>query len=280
MLGSLFYHGLIRKYIILFGTLFNDIQIVRYDANGNDMGILTIPLTHSPKDKMLSRLLQDPEIQKKSAITLPRMSFELINIEYDASRKLQTLHKISYIDDDKNKLRYTYNEVPYLFNFQLSVYGKNAEDITKIVEQILPYFTPDTTATVHLIPELNITKDIPVILVNIGNIQDSYDTQFEDRRAIIWTLSFTMKGYLYGPVRKNSIIKFANTTFRIPDPKYTNLEDALNITPANDRVTVAPGLDANGNPTSNADNSIDRNLIIATDNFGYINDIYGIILDE
>ncbi len=281
MFGTLFYHGLIRKYIILFGTIFNDIHIEHFDSEGTSIGRFAIPLTYSPKDKMLARLDQDPQIQKQSSITLPRMGFELRGISYDMARKTNTIHKISFVDDDKNKMRYAYNEVPYLLDFQLSIYVKNAEDATKIVEQILPYFTPDWTSTVHLIPELDISKDIPVILADIGEIEDTYNGKFEDRRALVWTLNFTVKGYLYGPVKAIKVIKFANTSFRIPDStKYTEIKDAVNNTPANDRVTVAPGLDANGNPTSNASLSIDRNLIIATDDFGFINTISGIILNE
>jgi hypothetical protein len=266
-----------RKYVILFGTLFNDIHITRSDSAGNTTSLLKVPLSYGPKEKMLTRLESDPEIQRQTALSLPRMSFEMSGIEYDLTRKLNTLGKIAIPDpDNKNRLKYQYNPVPYNFNFVLSIYVKNAEDGTKILEQILPFFTPDWTSSVSLIPELNLNMDIPVILNNVS-VEDSYDGNFTQRRALIWTLKFTLKGYLYGPIKKNSIIKFANTTFYIPD---MDVKSGIGNTSPNDRVTVAPGLDANGNPTSNAQISIDRNLIVATDDFGYVTDVAGIILSE
>jgi hypothetical protein len=205
------------------------------------------------------------------------MSFEMASVSYDSSRKLNTLGKAVVKDTNSNKLKYQYNPVPYNFDFTLHVYVKNAEDATKIIEQILPFFTPEWTSTVNLIPEMNISMDIPVTLNNIS-IEDTYDGNFKDRRALIWTLNFTLKGYIYGPVKKSAIIKFANTTFYIPTVE--NLRDAVGNTSPIDRVTVAPGLDANGNPTSNASISISRDLIEADDDYGFITDVAGIILSE
>jgi hypothetical protein len=267
-------------HFILFGTIFNDIHITRTNAAGVTVDLLKVPLSYAAKEKMLSRLENDPEIQRQTAIILPRMSFEMTGISYDQSRKLNTLGRIAVKDaTNPNKLKYQYNPVPYNFDFKLSVYVKNAEDGTKIMEQILPFFTPDWTATVALIPEMNINMDIPIILNDVS-VEDSYDGQFADRRALIWTLDFTLKGYIYGPVKKSNIIKFANTTFYIPDPDNTDISKAVGVTSPNDRVTVAPGLDANGDPTSNASISIDRNLIEASDDFGYVTNVSGIILSE
>ena len=280
MFGHTWYFSTMRKYVILFGTLFNDIHITRTNAAGVTVDLLKVPLSYSAKEKMLSRLETDPEIQRQTAILLPRMAFEMTGISYDQQRKLNTLGRIAVKDaTNPNKLKYQYNPVPYNFDFKLSVYVKNAEDGTKIMEQILPFFTPDWTATVALIPEMNVNMDIPIILNNV-TVEDSYDGKFEDRRALIWTLDFTLKGYIYGPVKKSNIIKFANTTFYIPDPNNTDIAKAVGITSPNDRVTVAPGLDANGDPTSNASISIDRNLIEASDDFGYVTNVSGIILSE
>ena len=280
MFGHTWYFSTMRKYVILFGTLFNDIHITRTNAAGVTVDLLKVPLSYSAKEKMLARLENDPEIQRQAAILLPRMSFEMTGISYDQQRKLNTLGRIAVKDaTDPNKLKYQYNPVPYNFDFKLSVYVKNAEDGTKIMEQILPFFTPDWTVTVALIPEMNINMDIPIILNNVS-VEDSYDGQFADRRALIWTLDFTLKGYIYGPVKKSNIIKFANTSFYIPDPTNTDIAKAVGITSPNDRVTVAPGLDANGDPTSNASISIDRNLIEASDDFGYVTNVSGIILSE
>lgn len=280
MFGHTWYFSTMRKYVILFGTLFNDIHITRTNAAGVTVDLLKVPLSYAAKEKMLARLENDPNIDRQTAILLPRMSFEMTGVSYDQNRKLNTLGRVAVIDpNNKNKLKYQYNPVPYNFDFKLSVYVKNAEDGTKIIEQILPFFTPDWTATVALIPEMNIHMDIPVILNNI-TVEDSYEGKFEERRALIWTLSFTLKGYIYGPVKKNGIIKFANTTFYIPDHTNVDIKTAVGNTSPNDRVTVAPGLDANGDPTSNASISIDRNLIEASDDFGYVTNISGIILSE
>lgn len=281
MFGHTFYFSTIRKYVILFGTLVNDIHITRTNSSGNTVSLLKVPLSYAAKEKMLARLENDPEIQREtSSPLLPRMSFEMSAVEYDGTRKLNTLGRISAKDaTDPNKMKYQYNPVPYNFKFKLYVYVKNAEDGTKIIEQILPFFTPDWTSTVSLIPEMNIVMDIPVVLDNIS-IEDSYDGKFTERRALIWTLDFTVKGYIYGPVKKSKVIKFANTTFYIPDSTITDLSKAAGITTPNDRVTVAPGLDANGNPTSNASISINSDLIEADDDYGFVTDISGIILSE
>jgi hypothetical protein len=277
MFGHTWYFSTIRKYVILFGTLFNDIHITRTNAAGDTTHLLKVPLSYAPKEKMLTRFENDPNIDRETAVLLPRMSFEMASVTYDSSRKLNTLGKAVVKDASANKLKYQYNPVPYNFDFTLYVYVKNAEDATKIIEQILPFFTPEWTSTVNLIPEMNITMDIPVTLNNIA-IEDTYDGSFKDRRALIWTLNFTLKGYIYGPVKKNAVIKFANTTFYIPT--VTNLRDAVGNTSPIDRVTVAPGLDANGNPTSNASISISRDLIEADDDYGFITDVAGIILSE
>jgi hypothetical protein len=265
--------------VILFGTLFNDVHVTRTNASGATVDLLKVPLSYAPKEKMMARFDSDPGIDRETAVLLPRMSFEMQTLSYDASRKLNTLGKVTVKDTSANKLKYQYNPVPYNFDFTLYIYVKNAEDGTKIVEQILPFFTPEWTSTVSLIPELGINMDIPVIL-NSVQTEDTYDGDFKTRRALIWTLNFTLKGYIYGPIRKSGIIKFANTTFYIPDPSITNLRDAVGNSSPNDRVTVAPGLDANGDPTSNASISISRDLIEADDDFGYITDIAGIILSE
>lgn len=277
MFGHTWYFSTIRKYVILFGTLFNDIHITRTSASGTTTHLLKVPLSYAPKEKMLTRFENDPNIDRETAVLLPRMSFEMNNVTYDSARKLNTLGKVVVKDTSANKLKYQYNPVPYNFDFTLYVYVKNAEDATKIIEQILPFFTPEWTSTVNLIPEMNVTMDIPVILNNIS-IEDTYEGDFKERRALIWTINFTLKGYIYGPVKKNAVIKFANTTFYIPT--IENLRDAVGNTSPIDRVTVAPGLDANGNPTSNASISIDRNLIEADDDFGFITDVAGIILSE
>jgi hypothetical protein len=264
-----FYFSLIRKYIILFGTLFNNIHISRTDKDGNVIMIERVPITYGPKDKMLARVIQDPNIDRPTAIyPLPMMAFEMTSFDYDGARKLQTINRIAIVNpDDKSKNKYQYNPVPYNIGFRLSILVKNAEDGNKIVEQILPYFTPDWTTTAHLIPEMNVTMDIPVILNNVS-LEDVYDGQFENRRSLVWNLDFTLKGYIYGPVKSTKIIKFTNTEFFVATGD--------NIREANAAVAyvqVQPGLTANGKPTSNASLSIPVANIIATDTFGYVTTI-------
>jgi len=270
LFGHTFYFSLIRKYVILVGTLFNDIRITREDKNGNVVDLLKVPLSYAPKEKMLARFENDPDIDRPFATLLPRMSFEQISMEYDGSRKLPTVGKIVVKDPtNPNKLKYQYNPVPYNLKFRLYVYVKNAEDGTKIIEQILPFFTPEWTVTVRLIQEMNVTMDIPVILDDIG-IEDSYNGNFQDRRALIWTLEFTVKGYIYGPIKKTAIIKFANTNFYIPSVPDGQLNTAVGNTDPVERVTIRPGLTANGQPTSNLANSISLSEIEADDDFGFI----------
>jgi hypothetical protein len=197
------------------------------------------------------------------------MAFEMTSFDYDGSRKLQTVNRIAVVDPDKSENnKYQYMPVPYNIGFRLSVLVKNAEDGNKIVEQILPYFTPDWTTSVHLIPEMNVTMDIPVIL-NRVEIEDVYEGSFKERRSLIWALDFTMKGYLYGPVKTKKVIKFSNTEFFIVKGDVV----ADNTIPVAAYVQIQPGLLANGQPTSNAALSIPVADIVATDDFGYVTTI-------
>jgi len=280
MFGHTFYFSTIRKYVTLFGTLFNDIHITRTDANNNTVALIKVPLAYAPKEKVLARVDADPNIDRQAAIILPRMSFEMLDMRYDTSRKLNTIGRTVKKDPDStSKLKYQYNPVPYNISFRLYVYVKNAEDGTKIIEQILPFFTPDWTTTVQLIPEMGINMDIPVVLDNI-NIEDSYEGNFEKRRALIWTLDFTLKGYIYGPVKKSGVIKFANTNFYIP-PNIEDgyLQDAVGVTNVSERITIRPGLTANGTPTSNVSQSVSLSEIEVDDDFGYCVSIDTIITE-
>lgn len=267
MFRQTFYFGTIRKYVTLFGTLFDDIMIERTDSAGDTTALIKVPITYGPKEKMLARVTADPNIDRQTAMpTLPLMSFEMTNISYDPSRKLNTIRRSVVADGDPNKMKYQYAPVAYNIGFRLHVLVKNAEDGTKIIEQILPYFTPDWTTTVQLIPEMEITLEIPVILDRISQ-EDTYDGQFKERRSLTWTLDFTLKGYVYGPIKKGSIIKFANTIYYTPSG---NLLTAIGNTDPTMYYTVQPGLTANGQPTANGSQSIDPNLITATSDFGYV----------
>jgi hypothetical protein len=272
MFGRTWNHDSLRKYIIVFGTVFNDIYINRLDNNEEIRQTLRVPLTYGPKDKVLARLEQNPQMSNQVGIVLPRISFEMTSLEYDPTRKLNTLNKLtkqSATAGTDDEVKYQYQPVPYDMQFEMNVLVKNAEDGTRIVEQIVPYFTPDFTVSVNLVPEIDSARDIPIILNSITS-QDQYEGSFEQRRALIWTLSFTMKGWLYGPTKKSKLIKLAETTFRLPEDVTTG-----NTTNTTSTVTVAarPGLTANGQPTSNAAASIPYDEIISTDDYGFINTI-------
>jgi len=264
-----YYNGIIRKYIILFGTLFNDIYINRKGLTTDQdyVQTLKIPLSYGPKEKFLARVEADPSFARPAAIVLPRMSFEIVDMSYSPDRKLPKITRIvSVKDDDANSLNYVYAPVPYDINIDLSIMTKNADDGTQIVEQILPYFTPDFTATINVLTDPNVKLDIPIVLNNIS-YSDTYEGDFISRRAIIWTLNFTVRGYLFGPVTKNGgkIINLANSAL------YSTMTSA----DPNDLVKVSPGLLANGSPTSDINLTIDKDLIFANNNFGFVRDFAG-----
>ena len=272
MFGRTWNHDSLRKYIIVFGTVFNDIYINRLSNAGEVLQTLKVPLTYGPKDKVLSRLEQSPRLDNQVGIILPRISFEMTTMEYDPTRKLNTLNKLtkqSTTAGTDDEVKYQYQPVPYDMQFEMNILVKNAEDGTRIVEQIVPYFTPDFTVSVNLVPEVDGPRDIPIILNSISS-QDQYEGSFEQRRALIWTLSFTMKGYLYGPTKKSKLIKLAETTFRLPEDVETGNTDNT----ANTIVVASrPGLTANGQPTTNTALSISYEDIISTDNYSIINTI-------
>lgn len=266
-----FYFSSIRKYVTLFGTLFNDVRITKIDAD-HVTSLVRVPITYGPKEKMLSRVTQDPSIDRQTAtLPLPSMSFEMTGMNYDGRRKLDTINRLAVINtDDKSKNKYQYTPVPYNISFILTIYAKNAEDGTKILEQILPYFTPDWTTTIHLIPEMNLSIDVPIVL-NRVSMEDSYEGDFKERRAIMWILDFTLKGYFYGPIKSSKIIKFTNTEFFVASTD--NIADAVGNSDPVAWIQIQPGLTANGQPTSNSALSIAVANIVATDDFGFVTTI-------
>lgn len=271
MFGSTWHHDTLRKYVILFGTLFNNIWITRDNSAGESVQTMKVPLSYGPKEKFLARLDANPSLSNKVGVVLPRISFEMTSFTYDSERKLNTLNKI-YKQPTNNgtddSVAYQYMPVPYNITFEMSIMVKNAEDGTRIIEQILPYFTPDWTAAVNLIPEVNGTFDIPIILNDI-NVVDSYEGSFEERRAIIWNLSFTMKGYIFGPTKKSGLIKHVQANMRLTDSPTT----ANAFTTAQTVVVTArPGLTANGQPTTNTALTIDYIDIKSSDNYAFINE--------
>lgn len=268
MFGYTWNHKTIRKYVILFGTLFNNIYITRQNKAGETIQTLKIPLNYGPKEKFLARLEGNPNLDREIAISLPRISFELTDINYAAERKLATIGKITAQDpNNPSQKLYQYNPVPYDFNFTLSIMVKNAEDGTAILEQILPYFNPAWTASVNLNPDLGVPTDVPIILNSVVS-EDTYEGDFINRRALIWTLQFTVKGYVFGPTKTSGVIKEVDVNVYVPEVDVA-VANPTNSTPAFEMI-VKPGLTTNGEPTANAAFSIDASLINSTDNYGFI----------
>lgn len=206
MFGTPFYHGTIRKTIVAFGQLFSNIYIDRKEGdsvNGTTAQRLQIPISYAPKEKWLVRIEQDPKLEQHTYTSLPRLSFEITGYNYDATRKLGKMQRIQCHTDTGSSDMFT--PVPYNIDISLYVLTKTQEDAMQIIEQILPTFGPEYTLTINAIPDLNITQDIPVSL-NSVSVSDEYDGDFQTRRFVTHTLTFTLKVNLYGPVNQNKVI--------------------------------------------------------------------------
>ena len=197
MLGTYFYHEIIRKTVISFGTLFNDIHVRHQDSTGKDISQIKVPISYGPKQKFLARIQQQPELNKATQISLPRISFEMNNIQYDPSRKsgISQTFKAS----DSGKLKKVFMPVPYNLGFELNILTKLQDDSLQIMEQILPFFQPGFTLSIDLVDQIGEKRDVPMVLENIA-FTDDYEGNFETRRALIYTLSFTAKTYMFGPI--------------------------------------------------------------------------------
>ena len=231
MLGSTFYHETLRKCIVGFGTLFNDIHIIRKDSSGNTIQSMKVPLAYGAKQKFLTRLREDPSLTKTVAITLPRIGFEIGQIAYDSTRKLNKIQKVKKAGSAGNKVDTQYMPVPYNIDFELYAMSKNSDDALQIVEQILPYFQPDYTITINDIVQMSSKRDVPIVLTGIS-YEDNYAGEWTERRAIIYTMSFTAKCYLYGPVISGQVVT------KVQVDQYT---DSSTAAPKREqRLTVTP----------------------------------------
>ena len=234
MLGQQFYHETVRNVIVAFGTMFNNIQIVRKDNSGTVTQTMKVPLAYGPKQKFLTRLDQDPSLSAATAITLPRLGFEIGALTYDSARKLnrvQKFKKVKSSSSNASKLDTQYMPVPYNMDITLYAMAKNSDDALQIVEQILPFFQPDYTLTLNDMADMGIKRDVPIILNDVS-YEDNYQGDFESRRAIIYTMAFTTKFYLYGPVTSTSVIKTV---------QVDQFSDLPAVTPTREqRYTVTP----------------------------------------
>ena len=240
MLGTTYYHQTIRKYVAVFGTLFNDINVVRRDASDVIKEQIKVPIAYSPRDRWILRLRRARGISgtdEAVAMSLPRMGFDLTGITYDGTRKLNTLGQVYSANTaaGTSTLMKQYNPVPYNFDFSLYSMVSNAEDGAQIFEQIVPFFTPEFTVTVNLIPSMNIAPDVTMVMNGV-TIEDNYEGDFQATREIIWTLTFTMKGYIYPDVKTGSVVKTVIVNLRmpgdseIPPSEYIVLEDSTTLT--------------------------------------------------
>jgi hypothetical protein len=201
-MANTFYNRALRKYVVGFGNLFNDITLVRYNPDFSEAQRMIVPIIYAPKETYVDRLETDPKLDKKTQITLPRMSFELTGFNYDATRKLNTNSK--NFAQTNSGLVSQYNPVPYNFDFNLYLYVRNIEDGTQIIEHILSYFTPDYTIKLNMIPEMGVIKEVPIVLNSTTQDIDYEGDYARDTRVIIWTLNFTVKGYIYGKINDSS----------------------------------------------------------------------------
>lgn len=241
MLGTYYYHQIIRKTIVAFGTLFNEIYITHANQEGTTIDQIKVPLAYGPTQKFLARLEQQPDLNKPTAITLPRMSFEMTSIQYDTTRKSGITQ--TFKASDGNNLKKVYMPVPYNIGFELSILVKLNDDALQIIEQILPYFQPAFNVTIDLVESIGEKKDIPIVLDNIS-FQDDYEGDFATRRALIYTLNFTAKTYLFGPIaestdgliRKVQVDMYSDTNVQTAtrELRYTVVPDPITANPGDD----------------------------------------------
>lgn len=258
MLGQYYYHEIIKKNVKAFGTLFNNIQIVKKDPETGDIiRQEKVPLAYGPKSKFLARLEQDPSTERKVSITMPRISFEMTDITYDAQRKTSPIQKYK-VSDTGESVKMQYMPVPYNLRFELGILSKTQDDALQILEQILPFFQPSFNVTVMLIPEMEEKKDLPVILNGIS-YEDDYEDDMMRRRSITYTLDFTLKTYMYGPVSDAAIIKKATVFENLGDFNQHRRVLRYDVTPE-----ALEDLNSDG-----VINQLDDELLMPDDDFGF-----------
>ena len=248
MFGTHFYNQSLRRLTIAFGQIFNNVVVQTKSSTGAVTKRMRVPLAYAPKEKFMTRLEQQANLDKGRtfAITLPRMGFELTGLKYDPNRKLNKLQKTVRVKSSDSTIHnFNYSPVPYDIQFSLYSFTATAENGLQIIEQILPYFQPDYTVTINAIPELNIKRDVPIILDSV-DYEDTYDGDFNKRRAVIYTLNFTAKTYLYGPMAQSKIIRKTQADMMsdtdtinkareeriivIPNPEDANADDDFGFT--------------------------------------------------
>lgn len=260
MLGPHYYNEAIRKTVVAFGTLFNNIEIQKVDPQTKTViEVEKVPLGYGPKNKFLTRLEQNPEVGRKVAIQLPRLYFEMTGINYDNARKTSPIQKYrTVVNDNGNEVRVQYVPVPYNMDFELGIIAKSQDDGLQIIEQILPYFQPNFNLTLNFIPDMDEKRDVAVIL-NSVDYEDDWEDDFMQRRSIIWTLNFTAKSYIYGPFNQAGIIRKATVYESVGDLNQSRRNAAYSYTPKS--------LEDNNN--DGVIDSADDALVMPDDDFGF-----------
>ena len=271
-----FYHKTIFKSVATFGTLFNDITVKRKTSSGNTVKELKVPLSYAPRGKFLAKIQDDGSANKNTAITLPRLSFEMTSFSYDSERKLNSLGvRYNTTQDDKEKSMH--NPVPYNIGFSLNVYVEHFDEGLQIIEQIVPFFSPYLNIPSKLIyDDMGIVDDVPVLLNDVS-LEENYEGQFEDRRVIMWRLSFTLKTNIFKPVKESDLIRQVETNVI-----STPTGDSGEVTPqekqqaqesgSKSKSVTKPGLTDQGQPTTKESESVPKEQIEADDEFGFIED--------
>ena len=260
MLGPHYYNEAIRKTVVGFGTLFNNIEIQKLDPQTKTViEVEKVPLGYGPKNKFLTRLEQNPEVGRKVAIQLPRLYFEMTGINYDSARKTSPIQKYrTVVNDNGNEVRVQYVPVPYNMDFELGIIAKSQDDALQIIEQILPYFQPNFNLTLNFIPDMDERRDVAVIL-NSVDYEDDWEDDFMQRRSIVWTLNFTAKSYIYGPFNQAGIIRKATVYESVGDLNQSRRNAAYSYTPK--------ALEDNNN--DGVIDSLDDALVMPDDDFGF-----------
>jgi len=263
MLGNYFYHKSINKTVVAFGTLFNNIQVRHFDENDAPVSVLKVPLAYGPVQRFLARIDEMNDGNRKVAITLPRMSFEMTSIDYDPTRKASTIQTFKAASSDAgSEVKRIYMPVPYNIGFELNIMAKIQDDVLQIVEQILPYFQPSFNVTVNLLPDVSEKRDIPIVLNRVG-FRDDYEGDYTKRRLITYTLNFTAKTYMFNEVPQgddgNGLIKKVQVDYAT---------EALKTAKREVRYTVTPVAKQDYNNDGVID-STDADLIEFGDDFGF-----------
>ena len=259
MLGTYFYHEIIRKTIIGFGTLFNNIFIKHTKSDGSILDEIKVGLSYGPMQKFLTKIQEQADLTKATAVTLPRMSFEMIDIQYDPTRKVGVTQ--TFKASEGSNLKKVFMPVPYNIGFELNIFSKLNDDALQIIEQILPFFQPSFNLTVDLVSSIGEKRDIPIVLDNIS-FQDDYEGTFQSRRALIYTLRFTAKTYLFGPI--------ADTTDGLIRKVQVDLNSGTDTLTARRemRYTATPKALTDQN-NDNVVNAADDALLEPGDDFGF-----------